>query len=311
MNSNFVYPETRKHSDVADGEPEHAKKLPAVAVAVAVGETIASVCGVDYVMVRRDAIEWLKAKNPAICEKSGLCEKIGGRLYTRTCGGWNTIITPAPAAGVESFQKSDGTCKRWCGDGECKEACVSPSSPVSPVPAAGVQGAAGAIFARQLIDSGAENYIGQVFDTERGDVEVTARYTSGKTPAQKLAELEATTVQPDSGLDALLKSGLREILASAQSNSQWHITDMARHLLHRLGEAVAPAANGAPSLTNTPLITLERFKEKMDALDVLNPGPLVAAMERSMAAKQEEKHCTCPSGSGSLSWPCPAHPASK
>ncbi len=49
----------------------------------------------------------------------------------------------------------------------------------------------GAAFARQLIDARAENYIGEVFDTERGDIEVTARYVTGKTPADKLAELEA------------------------------------------------------------------------------------------------------------------------
>lgn len=30
-----------------------------------------------------------------------------------------------------AFQKPDGTCKRWCGDGECKEACVSPSATVA------------------------------------------------------------------------------------------------------------------------------------------------------------------------------------
>lgn len=52
---------------------------------------------------------------------------------------------------------------------------------------------AGATFARQLIDSGAENYIGEVFATERGDIEVIARYVHGKTPADKLAELEART----------------------------------------------------------------------------------------------------------------------
>jgi len=36
----------------------------------------------------------------------------------------------------ESFQKPDGTCKRWCGDGECKEACVSPSAPAADPTAA-------------------------------------------------------------------------------------------------------------------------------------------------------------------------------
>jgi hypothetical protein len=60
---------------------------------------------------------------------------------------------------------------------------------VQPVP-----DGAGATFARQLIDSGAENYIGEVFDTERGDIEVVARYVHGKTPADKLAELEASQV---------------------------------------------------------------------------------------------------------------------
>ncbi|EKT4078567.1 hypothetical protein QEG16_001007 [Stenotrophomonas maltophilia] len=49
----------------------------------------------------------------------------------------------------------------------------------------------GSAFARRLIDSGAENYIGEVFDTERGDIEVIARYVSGLTPADKLAQLEA------------------------------------------------------------------------------------------------------------------------
>ena len=68
----------------------------ALSVKAGPAETVASVCGVDYVMVRRDAIDWLKAKNPAICEKSGLCEKIGGRLYTRTCGGWNEVAAPTP-----------------------------------------------------------------------------------------------------------------------------------------------------------------------------------------------------------------------
>lgn len=76
--------------------------------------------------------------------------------------------------------------------------------------------AAGATFARQLIDSGAENYIGEVFDTERGDIEVTARYTLGKTPAEKLADLKAAiSAAPDDTKDAeryrwlTVKQGLR------------------------------------------------------------------------------------------------------
>jgi hypothetical protein len=38
----------------------------------------------DRVTVPNAAIEWLKKHYPVLCEKSGLCERIGGRLYTRT-----------------------------------------------------------------------------------------------------------------------------------------------------------------------------------------------------------------------------------
>lgn len=46
------------------------------------------VCGRSYVEVRTEAIDWLKKHYPALCEKSGLCERVGGRLYTRS-------VTPA------------------------------------------------------------------------------------------------------------------------------------------------------------------------------------------------------------------------
>lgn len=70
-------------------------------VAPMADKTVASVCGVDYIMVRRSAVDLLKVLNPALCIKSGLCERIGGRLYTRTCGGWNEVAAPVPAASVQ------------------------------------------------------------------------------------------------------------------------------------------------------------------------------------------------------------------
>lgn len=62
---------------------------------------------------------------------------------------------------------------------------------IAAVAAALAASAPGSAFARRLIESGAEIYIGEVFDTERGSVEVVARYVSGLTPADKLAQLEA------------------------------------------------------------------------------------------------------------------------
>jgi hypothetical protein len=42
--------------------------------------------------------------------------------------GWQARAS-LPQMGGETFQLPDGTCKRWCGDGECKDACASPSAP--------------------------------------------------------------------------------------------------------------------------------------------------------------------------------------
>ena len=36
------------------------------------------------VTVNVEAVNWLKEKYPALCIKAGLCERIGGRLYTKT-----------------------------------------------------------------------------------------------------------------------------------------------------------------------------------------------------------------------------------
>ncbi|WP_439449414.1 hypothetical protein [Stenotrophomonas sp. ATs4] len=58
--------------------------------------------------------------------------------------------------------------------------------------------APGSAFARRLIESAAENYIGKVFDTECGEIEVVAHYVSRLTLADKLAQLEAACVlRPD------------------------------------------------------------------------------------------------------------------
>jgi hypothetical protein len=35
-------------------------------------------------IVNTQAINWLKEKYPELCIKAGLCERIGGRLYTKT-----------------------------------------------------------------------------------------------------------------------------------------------------------------------------------------------------------------------------------
>ena len=54
----------------------------------------------EMVLVRSEAVDWLKKHYPALCEKSGLCERIGGRLYTRTA-------LPAPTPPAQASGQDD------------------------------------------------------------------------------------------------------------------------------------------------------------------------------------------------------------
>jgi hypothetical protein len=53
----------------------------------------------ETVTVRAEAVNWLKEKYPELCIKAGLCERIAGRLYTKTF-----IPAPPPAAPVQAHR---------------------------------------------------------------------------------------------------------------------------------------------------------------------------------------------------------------
>lgn len=54
----------------------------------------------DRVVVSRAAVEWLKTHYPQLCIKAGLCESVGGRLYTKT-------FSAAPEARAQSEQAAE------------------------------------------------------------------------------------------------------------------------------------------------------------------------------------------------------------
>lgn len=72
-----------------------------------------------------------------------------------------------------------------------------------------------------------------------------------------------------------------------------------------------------------PRITQSRFNEKMEALDAANPEPLkkfctvhirwpdFIGSGSDAGTLPSDKQCTCPTGDGSLTWPCPVHPPGK
>lgn len=79
----------------------------------------------DMVPVRREAVDWLKKHYPALCEKSGLCERVAGRLYTRT----SLAASAAPAA-----QEPVGylACNPETGKPEWGEGCICENNVYSP-----------------------------------------------------------------------------------------------------------------------------------------------------------------------------------
>lgn len=69
-----------------------------------------------YVAVKRSAVEWLKDKFPALTIKAGLCERIGGRLYTitRLMRDHDSALASAPVADErELMALADAVVAQW------------------------------------------------------------------------------------------------------------------------------------------------------------------------------------------------------
>jgi len=66
-----------------------------------VADELAAVDPCGYVAVKVSAVDWLKDKFPALTIKAGLCERIGGRLYTitRLMRDHDAALASAPVAG--------------------------------------------------------------------------------------------------------------------------------------------------------------------------------------------------------------------
>jgi hypothetical protein len=58
----------------------------------------------ETVTVNAKAVNWLKEKYPELCIKAGLCERVAGRLYTKTL----TTSPAQPAAPVQEPKQMNG-----------------------------------------------------------------------------------------------------------------------------------------------------------------------------------------------------------
>ena len=94
-----------------EGEPEAKARYDHVQAVVAalsklrapVADERAAVDPCGYVAVKVSAVDWLKDKFPALTIKAGLCERIGGRLYTitRLMRDHDAALASAPVAPAE------------------------------------------------------------------------------------------------------------------------------------------------------------------------------------------------------------------
>ncbi|WP_241065259.1 hypothetical protein [Achromobacter insuavis] len=95
------------------GEPEAKARYDHVQAVVAalsklrapVADERAAVDPCGYVAVKVSAVDWLKDKFPALTIKAGLCERIGGRLYTitRLMRDHDAALASAPVAGHQPY----------------------------------------------------------------------------------------------------------------------------------------------------------------------------------------------------------------
>ena len=60
----------------------------------------------ESLTVSRQAVDWLKKHYPDLCIKAGLCEMVGGRLYTKTL----SYQTPLPAHEIVTMYDESPTC---------------------------------------------------------------------------------------------------------------------------------------------------------------------------------------------------------
>lgn len=95
----------------------------------------------EMISVRAVAMDWLKKHYPTLCEHSGLCERIGGRLYTRTtlpqrvaetctgCNGRGEVGGLLPAGGGYDSQECPfckGTGKEPVAEGKAEHGQLDP-----------------------------------------------------------------------------------------------------------------------------------------------------------------------------------------
>ncbi|CUJ42200.1 Uncharacterised protein [Achromobacter xylosoxidans] len=102
-------PEAKAHYDHVRSVVDALSQLRAP-----VADERAAVDPCGYVAVKVAAVDWLKDKFPALTIKAGLCERIGGRLYTitRLMRDHDAALASAPVAGEAKNYPGDNVAER-------------------------------------------------------------------------------------------------------------------------------------------------------------------------------------------------------
>lgn len=296
------------------GEPINHDREMAIAIETAVlrklrapvADERAAVDPCGYVAVKVSAVDWLKDKFPALTIKAGLCERIGGRLYTitRLMRDHDTALASAPVAdlrphlewAIRRIRTSLDTGEKY----EAAQAALD-AAKAAPVAMAHVADERELRAAAQAFLNASKTVVRfavESLDDRDALVAASVRLRAALASAPVAGEAQPSR---QTLLDAIWRHGNARAMAEHNIAYRDEVRNTADALL-ALFDA-APQAS-AEDVRNAALEEAARMMEQTGKRIAAGD---IRALKQPLADK-DASPCTCPSGDGSLRHPCPMHP---
>lgn len=317
----FVTTELRGIINVCEGSPTAVVSVERMRLWLSklrapVPDERAAVDPCGYVAVKVSAVDWLKDKFPALTIKAGLCERVGGRLYTitRLMRDHDAALASAPVAGEavalelrgvpETIKGGAGFWRSCTGCHELNEG--HDTGPYSAIlgchlgNGCGECGGIGAIWDSTDYQAMADDMARSMGQSVSAAPQASAEAFDFVAHLARQAEFSARTFGPGArvaGVCDHIRKELIEVETSGGDLKEWVDVII-------LGLDGAWRSGATPQQIIAAIVAKQAKNEARTWPDWRTVDPNKAIEHQRTAAP-----CTCPSGGGSLRHPCAAHPA--
>ncbi|WP_054487587.1 hypothetical protein [Achromobacter sp. 2789STDY5608621] len=265
-------------------------------------------CG--YVAVKVSAVDWLKDKFPALTIKAGLCERIGGRLYTitRLMRDHDAALASAPVAPAEVMDALN-----WVDDfiarcnrddrGSCESVNVLRRALASAPVADGWQPIDTAPAGqRVLLGPRRAPVVGIVKHYEDPDSDKPAIVCN-------VVHYNDTVLVADYHCSEWAPLASAPVAGEAREHIEQRAVNRYRPVPDGKLSYKVVAGDGTRSLYTGTKDSCLRVAAKLT--EAFLDGAFVASDAAPQASAEPAQPCSCPSGDGSLRHPCAVHQASE